>query len=342
MKDCISIIVPVYNVEKYLRRCVDSLVTQTYENLEILLIDDGSRDGSLSICREYEKIDSRVRVFHKENEGLGLTRNYGTARAVGDYITFVDSDDYLVPDAMEVLIKKAWETQADIISANMYYKDKPMDVFLPERLYDSDEIQRILMVRMMGNSPNILDGFSYTSTAKLFKRELFAEKKLLFPSERELIWEDLAFSVNAFPVCGAIYITHYPIYYYCFNEGSLTHSYKPHKLDLIMILYRYMTDKIQELELPDEARQRLDNNFIGHIRTCIKLEVYYAGQNGFRKALANIGDTCRRKDVQRLIRSYPKQSFNRAQRIYNFFMENRLAAGVYLLTWMQNRKKRIE
>ena len=80
MEQKVSIVVPVYNVEKYLKRCVDSLIEQSYSNLEILLVDDGSKDSSLSICKEYELKDSRIRVFHKENEGLGLTRNYGIER----------------------------------------------------------------------------------------------------------------------------------------------------------------------------------------------------------------------------------------------------------------------
>ncbi len=118
--------------------------------------------------------------------------------------------------------------------------------------------------------------------------------------------------------------------------------YKPDKLELVMVLYQYMIKKIKKTGLPSEALHRLDNNFIGHIRTCIKLEVFYARQNGFKKALNNIGDICNRKDVQELIRGYPKQDFNKAQRIYNFFMENKFIIGVYLLTWLQNKKKRIE
>ena len=91
----VSIVVPVYNVEKYLKRCVDSLLGQSYQNIEILLVDDGSKDSSLSICKKYELEYTRIRVFQKENYGLGLTRNFGIVRATGDYIRFVDSYYYL-------------------------------------------------------------------------------------------------------------------------------------------------------------------------------------------------------------------------------------------------------
>ena len=139
-----------------------------------------------------------------------------------------------------------------------------------------------------------------------------------------------------------VYVLHKPVYYYCFNEGSLTHTYKPNKLELVMELYHYMGTKIQELGLPKEAQYRLNTNFIGHIRTCIKLEVFYADKNGFGTAIQNIRKICSRKDVQILIENYPKASFNKSQYIYNFTMEHRWIYAIYFLTWLQNKKKRIE
>ena len=342
MEQKVSIVVPVYNVEKYLKRCVDSLIEQSYSNLEILLVDDGSKDSSLSICKEYELKDSRIRVFHKENEGLGLTRNYGIERATGEYITFVDSDDYLTLDAIAAMLEPATATGADVVIANMFYKDEEMKVAVAEHLYTGADIKRVIINRMMGNYAKKEDAFSYTATAKLFKKKLFTENNLIFPSERKLIWEDLAFSVEAYPLCEKVYVLHKPIYYYCFNDGSLTHTYKPNKLELVMELYHYMGIKIQELKLPVEAQYRLNTNFIGHIRTCIKLEVFYADKNGFGTAIQNIRKICSRKDVQTLIGNYPKSSFNRSQYIYNFAMEHRCIYTIYFLTWLQNKKKRIE
>lgn len=342
MKQMISVIVPVYNVEKYLSRCIDSLIRQSYSNIEILLVDDGSKDESLSICKEYEAKDSRIHVFHKENEGLGLTRNYGVEQATGEYITFVDSDDYLTLDAIDSMVKKAVETDADVVIASHYYKNKKQEIELSERLYCGTEIKEILMVHMMGNNGNQLDALTYTAWGKLYKKEIFTKNRLLFPSERKLIWEDLAFSVEAYPLCEKVYILHKPVYYYCFNEGSLTHTYKPNKINLVMILYRYMKKRIQELNLSADAQFRLDTNFIGHIRTCIKLEVFYVKQNGFEKTIQNIRKICSRKDVQILIKSYPKTSFNRMQFVYDIAMERMWIYVIYFLTWLQNKKKRIE
>lgn len=109
-----------------------------------------------------------------------------------------------------------------------------------------------------------------------------------------------------------------------------------------MELYHYMGKKIQILNLPIEAQYRLDTNFIGHIRTCIKLEVFYKDKNSYGTAIKNIRKICSRKDVQTLIRSYPRDSFNKLQYIYNFAMEHMWINAVYFLTWLQNKKKKIE
>ena len=108
-KKLVSIVVPVYNVEEYLRECIDSICTQTYENIEIILVDDGSTDTSPEICDTYQKIDSRIRAFHKNNGGLSDARNYGLNVATGEYIAFVDSDDYIDESFVKKLLQAAEE-----------------------------------------------------------------------------------------------------------------------------------------------------------------------------------------------------------------------------------------
>ena len=114
MNKKISVIIPVYNTSKLLRRCLDSVINQTYKNLEIILINDGSTDDSLSICKEYSQNDSRIILIDKENEGGGKARNAGLDRATGDYIAFVDSDDYIDPDMYSVLMNNLKTSEADI------------------------------------------------------------------------------------------------------------------------------------------------------------------------------------------------------------------------------------
>ncbi|WP_251576316.1 glycosyltransferase family 2 protein [Limosilactobacillus agrestimuris] len=122
--DQISVIIPVYNAEKYLEQCIQSILGQTYRNLELILIDDGSTDHSLAICTHYQQQDSRVRVFHQENLGVGKARNYGMDVASGNLIAFIDSDDYVMPNYFEELVNALYLTQSQIaVSDFRYYRD---------------------------------------------------------------------------------------------------------------------------------------------------------------------------------------------------------------------------
>ena len=138
MKPMISIIVPVYKVEPYLRQCVDSILRQTYRDIEVLLIDDGSPDRCGDICDEYGAKDQRVRVFHTENRGLSAARNLGLREAKGEYIGFVDSDDWIEPDMYEVLLRRIEETGADIGVCGLWYEfaTKSIESSCADVLYD--------------------------------------------------------------------------------------------------------------------------------------------------------------------------------------------------------------
>ena len=136
----ISVIVPVYKTEEYLRKCVESILAQTYTNLEVILVDDGSPDGSGKICDEYAERDERVRVIHKENGGLSSARNAGLDVATGDYITFVDSDDYLDDGIYEKLVTKMEETSSDIVMMNIQAVDEEYNPICPPKEYPSEWI----------------------------------------------------------------------------------------------------------------------------------------------------------------------------------------------------------
>ena len=137
-KPLISVIVPVYNVEKYLRKCLESIINQTYKNLQIILVNDGSTDSSLSICKEYENIDNRIIVIDKENEGPAIARNVGLDSADGDFIAFVDSDDWILENMYEVLLEKQAIHNADMtVCGKLNYYEKT-DSFVSGNLFEND------------------------------------------------------------------------------------------------------------------------------------------------------------------------------------------------------------
>ena len=120
MNELVSIVVPIYNTEQYISKCIESLINQTYKNLEIILIDDGSTDNSFNICKKYQKEDERIKLFHKENGGVSSARNYGIKKATGEYICFCDSDDYYSLEALTIMTDTIRDSNADLCCFGRY------------------------------------------------------------------------------------------------------------------------------------------------------------------------------------------------------------------------------
>lgn len=169
----ISVIVPIYNMEKLMRKCLDSILAQTFTDYECLLIDDGSTDGSLAICDEYAAKDSRFKAFHKPNGGLSDARNYGLAHAQGDYTIFFDPDDWVDEDCLKDMYAKAQETDADMVMCDLYYNDPYQQSYCkqePSGLHHNDVLQDLITGKVFG----------FTVT-KLIRQSLYQQYDLQYP-----------------------------------------------------------------------------------------------------------------------------------------------------------------
>lgn len=170
-EELISIIIPIYNVEEYLEDCIESVIQQTYKNLEIILVDDGSTDNCLNICNKYKKKDNRIKIIHKENAGLSDARNVGIEFSTGQYIAFVDSDDFIEIDMYEILYQDLKDNRADIIGCDYYIyntlKFSKSDIITKEKKIMSTEEALIEMSK--------LRGFGVIACNKLYKRQIFDE-----------------------------------------------------------------------------------------------------------------------------------------------------------------------
>lgn len=215
MNPIITVIIPVYNVEEYLRECIESILGQSYSNLEIILVDDGSTDCSGNICDYYSSIDSRVKVIHKENGGLSNARNVAIDVCVGEYITFVDSDDIIYQKYVEYLYEQIITNCADIASTNLFqfYDKKEIDVKIE---YSSVTISNLEAARKMLN----VDGFSSCACAKLYKRELFDD--IRFPEGR--LYEDYLTIYKVLSMAKRITLLNNKMYYYRQRPGSIMRS----------------------------------------------------------------------------------------------------------------------
>lgn len=219
-KSLISIIVPVYNVEKYLRECLDSIMSQTYQNFECLLINDGSPDHSADICREYVEKDSRFRYFEKENGGVSSARNLGIEHSKGEYITFIDSDDWVESDYLEVLHSKIKEYNTDFVISSYKKFDMDEDCFYLH-IWDQDYYERIWTSQeLLSQLPNLenYDGSYTVSWGKLFKRSLFDE--ILFNEQRKF-GEDFECSFKLYLSMTSCLYIHKALYNYRLHSESM-------------------------------------------------------------------------------------------------------------------------
>lgn len=223
MEELISVIVPVYNVEKYVEKCIESIVNQRYFDLEILLIDDGSTDSSGKICDRYQIRDKRIKVFHKENGGLSDARNYGMKLASGKYIIFIDSDDYLDIEMISLLYSELKESMADISVCGFYEVNEDGSILLKQH----DSGKRVLLDRKEAVKAVVEDREinSYVWN-KLFKRELFSG--IEFPFGRYT--QDIFIMYQVFNHAEKVVEINRPLYYYLHRSTSIQGS-RGHKLD---------------------------------------------------------------------------------------------------------------
>ena len=213
----ISVIIPVYKVEKYLDKCIRSVVNQTYTNLDIILIDDGSPDGCGEICDEWAEKDKRIRVIHQQNAGVSAARNAGLDIASGDYIAFVDSDDYIHTDFLQTLYSNITANDADMAICGYCEVDEQGQSFVSE---DKETIEE----RLLDNT-SALEYLSIGKTKnqvwdKLYKKALFAEVR--FPIGK--IHEDNFVTPRLLYACTRIHVTSRELYYYVQNPTSIMHT----------------------------------------------------------------------------------------------------------------------
>jgi glycosyltransferase involved in cell wall biosynthesis len=255
--DKISVIVPVYNCEEYIGRCIDSILAQTYESIELILLDDGSSDNSLSVCHSYEDRDDRIKIFHSDNRGVFLTRIDGVRKASGDYIAFIDCDDFVSFDYLEYLYKLLTDNKADIASCG-YYVTENSDI-------------------TTDNTPEIFKQFDYNSAIKsmntenlwsvcfkLYKKSLFTDEILSLNCGLS-VSEDYLFNCFIFRGVDKIILSNIRKYFYFRHGGAVMQSeINPQRIEDSMRAYQLVLDDMQEFSsaYAYQAANKLDLDFL--------------------------------------------------------------------------------
>lgn len=232
----VSIIVPVYNAEKYIRRCIDSIKSQSLTDWELILIDDGSPDGSSEICNEYSNDDNRISVIHKTNGGVASARECGQSKAQGTYSIHVDPDDWIEPDMLKTLYDKAIEENVDMVISDFLFDYGPShQVVSPQRTDGRDLLYNLLCQNLHGSLCN-----------KLIRTELYSRYNLHFP-ENMICWEDLYICCNiAMHPCSVSCIPQ-ALYHYDLhsNEQSMTRMATHKTLEAMKLFCNYFSNRLE-------------------------------------------------------------------------------------------------
>lgn len=270
----VSIIVPIYNVERYLERCIKSLINQTLKEIEIILVDDGSPDKCPQICDDYAQKDNRIKVIHKTNEGLGLARNSGMEIATGEYIAFVDSDDYVSCNMYSSLFQETLSTKYDVVYCGVNAEKKDKKIY-KEHIYNLSLNQQSQIHDFLGN---IIASEPKEKCERkgpmavwhaIYKKRIIDTFNIRFLSERIILSEDILFDIKYLSHCQSIRLIPQALYYYCYNGESLSQTFKPDKITRTFALYEEMMKTIQQLNLQDYDL-RVKRFFIGYIRGFLK------------------------------------------------------------------------
>ena len=276
--ELVSIVVPVYNVEKYLEECVSSITRQTYSNLEIILVNDGSSDNCPKICETWKKKDNRIKVIHKENAGLGMARNTGIDHATGQYICFFDSDDYIRVDTIEKCYQEITKESADVAlfgysradgSGNIVRRAIP---YTDERVYSGEVVQSEFLPELISGKPQTRtkNHLWMSACMAMYSMELIGRANWQFVSERKIIAEDAYSLLLLYKHVKKVVVIPQAFYVYRKNEQSLTSTYRKDRYQKIKYFYEHSCEASRQCGYSKEVIERLRRVYLSFTIAAMK------------------------------------------------------------------------
>lgn len=343
-KPFFSVVLPVYGVEKYLDRCVESIIAQDFTDFEIILVDDGSKDNCPALCDEWSRKDKRIKTIHKQNAGLGMARNTGLDAASGEYIFFVDSDDYILPGMLSQCKEKIEETGCDIVFYGYKRMSKTGDVLLdlvpgPEKeLYDDkEEIKNKLLCDFLGRDPykGISRGLRISVCTCCMNIEMLRANNLRFVSEREYISEDIYFYLELFSNLSKVVFIKESFYCYCQNEGSLTFSYKEDRFERQKKFYLDSVELVKGLGYDSKVILMQAVPFISNVMSCLKMEVANKREVGLKACYKKIKGICCDEVFYKAVSEYPSDKLVNSWKLFSYCIRHKLILVLMLKMFIQ-------
>jgi glycosyltransferase involved in cell wall biosynthesis len=316
----VSIIVPIYNVEDYLTRSLDSLQRQTLTDIQIILVNDGSTDGSLELCYKLQKSDKRVVIVDKPNGGVSSARNAGLEVAEGEYVGFVDPDDWVEPHMYERLYSTITAVKADVCICNYVLENRrySIPVMLPVQtdLLDSEKdiIEELICNMLAGPTLNTGTTPIMGSVWRLLiRRELIETNKLQF-AEGISLMEDLIFCVQALLVSSTVSIDRGCYYHYVQREKSAVHAYREGAVDFKVydILALVLKDKLQEYP---QLQKRMDFRYVSIILSLVNNELHRDNSKDLPAKLDAISNLCRDERLRKILKGLDMRGYTLRRRL---------------------------
>ena len=340
----VSVVLPIYNVEKYLDRCIESVVGQTYKNLEIILVDDESPDGCPKKCEDWAKRDKRIKVIHKENAGLGYARNTGIENATGEYFCFFDSDDYVEKDTIEKAYDISKKQDCDMALFGHYDVNAQGTIvrtYIPnteKNLYEDSEVQNRLLPDLVSDDPKTGNTTNLWLSACfcMYSMKMISEAKWRFVSERDIISEDVYSLLLLYKHVRRVAIIPEAFYYYCENTTSLTHTYKSDRFNRIKHFYNVSVMACDELKYNRNVKERLAEPFMSNTIAAMKMAVI--SNEKTRKKKQNIKDIINDSTLQEVAKNLLKRKQKKTRRIFMFLITRKMYRCCYLLLKISARR----
>ena len=347
----VSIIVPVYNAEKYLERCVNSLRNQTLKDIEIILVDDSSADSSLEMCNQMAEKDFRIKVIHKINEGAGLARNAALGIASGEYIGFADSDDFVESDMFETLYNKAKQYNSELVMSGVFFVDGNMfsqkgdkerkSYFDCDTHFDTEEALKKLRMGIVGSTPEDFDDSKYGMSIwkNLFRLDVIKENNITFKSEREMLSEDALFMIDYISCIKKATGINEAFYNYCRNEESISKSYKKDRFEKSLVFVDEVEKSFKKDIKADEYRIYIDRFWQAMCRVICSQEIMYAKENDIKYAdlKKRLKKVCTHSLTVKVLKAYPIGTLPFKQRIFAYGMKFRLYFMLKLLVGLRSK-----
>ena len=340
----LSVIVPVYNVQNYLRKCVDSLINQTYENLEIILVDDGSADESGKICDSYEELDRRVHVVHKENGGLADARNVGLDYAHGEWISFVDADDYIdeltYQDCIAILNKSGADAcYFGYVRVNVNGAIREGACEYPEGVLYRKDMEKEILPKTFGKLHT--DKYEIGSACRgVYRRSIIEENNIRFISERELLSEDYLFTTDFCMHVDALVFIRHCYYFYRYNAASLTHTFRRDRIEKTEKFFLNRLAYIEAHGLSSECRIRAEVRFWD--MNCVA--IYNDFDNKLvapQIKLQEIREICESNISKKILKNVDYRYYSPYKRLVIFLVKRKWVHMILIAIWSRKIMKTV-